>query len=297
MEGWQSPTDLVSGYVTLARISLAQGEMETAQDALKKAEEISRQGNIFPITRETLEACQVRLWLARGDLTMVDRWMASRLASENQFDEKSAARDPQIDFLRELEWMTMARVFIARNELECAIRTLTTLAEAAETAGRNGRLIETLALLALALVASGKRNRALDVLMRSLALAEPEGYVRVFLDEGKLMEELLQACSRSVEGSLKAYADKLLEAFTTLPDGRTGISSSLIQPEILVEPLTGREAEVLRLLAAGLSNQDIAERLYLAEGTIKTHTHNLYGKLGVQSRTSAIARAIELKLI
>jgi LuxR family maltose regulon positive regulatory protein len=298
MERWQNPTDLVNGYVTLARISLSQGEIETAQDALGKAGEISRQGNIFPITRETLEACQVRLWLAIGDLAMVDQWMISHLASEKQFDGKGSARDRKMDFLHELEWITMARVFITRNELDRALHALSILAEAAESAGRYGRTIEIILLTALALYGSGKRDQALNVLTKSLELAEPEGYVRIFLDEGRPMEELLRACSRRVEGTLKTYIDKLLKAFSMPLSGeQAGITTFLSKPEPLIEPLTGREAEVLRLLTTGLSNQEIAERLYLSEGTVKTHTHNLYGKLGVQSRTRAIARAKELNLI
>jgi LuxR family maltose regulon positive regulatory protein len=131
----------------------------------------------------------------------------------------------------------------------------------------------------------------------SLALAEQEGYIRIFVDEGNPMEELLQIYSRRVGDSQKAYVYNLLNAFK-IPTGKTGIlSASPTQPGFLIEPLTGREAEVLQLLAAGLSNQEIAEKLVLSVGTIKTHTHNLYGKLGVQSRTRALARAKGLNLI
>ncbi len=111
------------------------------------------------------------------------------------------------------------------------------------------------------------------------------------------MEDLLQDYSKGADGAVKDYADKLLEAFAPIPEEQWGVLGSPTQPESLVEHLTEREAEVLRLLASGLSNQEIAQRLYLSEGTIKTHTHNLYGKLGVQSRTQAIARAKELNLL
>lgn len=292
MEHWQNPTNLVTGYVTLARISLSQGEIKNAEEALEKAEAISRQRNIFPITRKTLEACQVRLWLAKEDLAVANQW-----AKEKGLDEKDYVIDRKIDYLCELEWITMARVLIARNELDRALNVLTILAEAAEPAGRNGRLIEILILTALALDGSGRTAQAHSILTKSLALAEPEGYVRVFLDEGKPMEELLQACSRRADGSLKAYTERLLNAFKMPTSVLAEISSSPYQAEPLVEPLTEREIEALHLLAAGLSNREIAERLYLSKGTIKTHTHNLYGKLGVQSRTQAIARARELNLI
>jgi LuxR family maltose regulon positive regulatory protein len=121
--------------------------------------------------------------------------------------------------------------------------------------------------------------------------------MRIFLDEGKRMEELLQACNKAIDRPLKGYIQVLLHAFKMLAarPAQIPVSPSPAQP--LVEPLTGREIEVLHLLAAGLSNRVVAERLYLSEGTVKTHTHNLYAKLGVQSRTQAIERARELDLI
>jgi LuxR family maltose regulon positive regulatory protein len=292
MEPWPNPTDLVSGYVTLARICLSRGEIETAEDTLKSAEEISSTGKILPITRKTMEACQLRLWLAKGNLARADQW-----AKEKRLDKKDVVASQKIDYMCELEWIAMARLLIARGESERALGLLTIPAQAAESTGRNGRQIEILVLTALALHGSGRTTQALNVLTKSLALAEPEGYMRVFLDEGKPIEELLQTCSTRVEGSVKVYTDRILQAFTMEPSRQASISASPYQVEPLVEPLTGREVEVLHLLATGLSNQEIAERLILSEGTIKTHTHNLYGKLGVQRRTQAIARANELKLL
>jgi LuxR family transcriptional regulator, maltose regulon positive regulatory protein len=297
MERWQSSTDTVNGYVTLAHICLSQGDVETAQEVLRKADKISRQGTIFPLTTATLEACQVRLWLVTGDFTKAGHWLAGRLAGEKQFALKGEALKLKTDYLRELQWITMVRVLIARQELDRALEVLSILAEGAEAAGRYGQLIEIFLLTALTLNGSGKREPALDFLTKSLALAEPEGYLRIFLDERESLEELLQACSQRIEGSLKAYSEKLLSA-SKIPLGeQEDLSIAAIQAEGLVEHLTGREAEVLQLLAEGLSNQEIAKRLVVSEGTIKTHTHNLYGKLGVRSRTQAVARAQELKLI
>ena len=292
MERWRSPTDLVNGYITLARISLSSGEIDIARRALERAEDIGRTGNIFLITRKTLEACQVRMDLHQGDLDQAERWV-----KDQQLNEKWAAGGWQLDFVNEVVWISLGRVLIAQKEWDRALDVLATLAEAAESAGRQGRLIEILALLALALNGSGRVSEAHGTLAKSLALAEPEGYMRLFLDEGKPMQALLRACSRSLEGSLTAYADRLLEAFALEPRRESGEAAQSFPSETLVEPLTGREVEVLRLLAAGLSNQEIAERLYLSAGTVKTHTHNLYGKLGVRTRTQAIARAQELKLI
>ncbi len=284
MEHWQSPTDLVNGYVTLARISLSEGKIGPARDALERAEAASRAGRIFPITRKTLQACQVRLWLASGELSLASRWV-----EEAHLEERTPAADAAIDYVCEMDWITMARVLIARKEWDRSLHLLDTLAEATGASGRIGRLIEILNLRALALHGSRRTAQACDVLLKCLALAGPEGYMRTFLDEGMPMEELLQACGMRAGGSSKAYILRLLHAFKT--------QASPASCEGLAESLTPRESEMLHLLAAGLSNREIAERLVLSEGTVKTHAHNLYGKLGAQSRTQALARAKELKLI
>ena len=150
----------------------------------------------------------------------------------------------------------------------------------------------------------GDSEGALLALTKCLTLAEPEGYVRVFLDEGVPMAELLRLGKRRgtwSEGRLGAYAEKLLalleqEMKSQRPPAEQPLSVPA-GPSPLVEPLSERELEVLRLVADGLSNGEIAAPLFLAVGTVKAHVHNIYGKLGVQSRTQAIARARELSLL
>ncbi|MCL4561608.1 MAG: LuxR C-terminal-related transcriptional regulator, partial [Chloroflexi bacterium] len=288
MGHWQSPTDLVNGYCTQARISLSLGQIEPAKAALAEAEESSQTKGIFPITRQILQACQVRFWLVTGNSELANRWWVDKLAAGKGIPESSA-----IDYSNELEWITTSRVLIARNEIDAALKLLNILAEAADSGGRFGRLIEIQALIAVALWRSGKNEQAFEILLKCLALAETEGYVRVFVDEGRSMEELLQANRTRFDGRLRIYADKLLNVFRG-PIGRDALQA---QPELIEEALTNREVEVLRLLAAGLSNQEIAGRLVLSQGTVKTHTHNLYAKLRVQTRTQAIVRAKELNLI
>jgi ATP/maltotriose-dependent transcriptional regulator MalT len=165
-----------------------------------------------------------------------------------------------------------------------------------------GDLIEILALQALTLQALGNPAGALAELAHALTLAEPEGYIRIFVDEGAPMARLLRA--GRAQGIAPSYISKLLAAFgkdeggtmkDEVPSAPLHPSSFIAQP--LVEPLTERELEILQLIAEGLSNQAIAERLIIAVSTVKRHVNNLFGKLAVQSRTQALLRARELKIL
>ena len=158
-------------------------------------------------------------------------------------------------------------------------------------------MIEILALQALAYQARGDLSLALPPLKRALALAEPEGYVRIFADEGQPMARLLsEAVARGVA---PGYAEKLLTACSQKSEVITSLPPSSLppSPQPLVEPLSQRELEILQLIAQGLSNREISERLFLALSTVKGHNQNIFGKLGAQRRTEAIARARELGLI
>lgn len=200
----------------------------------------------------------------------------------------------------EMELIALARVRIApafhpsaatgqRDELEQALRLLARLREAAESAERVGSAVRILVLQALALYAQGDVDQALSALERALLMGEPEGYVRTFVDEGEPMGELLrQALSREIAPN---YVARLLAAF-----GREVEAASLAN-ESLVEPLSERELEVLRLIVAGLSNPEIADELVIAVSTVKSHVNHIFGKLGVDSRTRAVARARALWLL
>jgi LuxR family maltose regulon positive regulatory protein len=179
------------------------------------------------------------------------------------------------------------------------MRLLDRLQQAAEAGGRMGSVIEIGVLQALTYQAQGHLASALIALQRALTLAEPEGYVRVFVDEGLPMARLLSAAA---QGMMPNYVGKLLAAFPTVAaeapprPGKADLPpASSTQP--LIEPLSARELEVVQLIAQGLSNEAIGARLFLALSTVKGHNRNIFGKLQVQRRSEGVARARELGLL
>ena len=191
----------------------------------------------------------------------------------------------------------MARVLIAQAEDEAvgshltdALELLDRLLKAAENANRGNSVIAILTVYAMALQAQHQLKTAVDVLERALTLAEPEGYVRVFVDEGAPMAALLSRLLKSRRGepqdprsdALMGYARRLLAMFETPAGEAHGV---------LVDTLTAREREVLELIAAGLSNREIATRLFVAISTVKSYTNSIFRRLGVESRTQAVAEA------
>ena len=288
---WGMPTDLVLAYTTLARVRQAQGDLDDALAVLERAESAKQRYSVFPEFGSVVDACRIRLWLARGSLADAVRWADAR-------EGQSAGRALLV---REREQIAVARVRIVQGlaggdgaRLEEALDLLSALAASADDGGRQGRLIEILVLQSLIVYAGGNVDRALTVLERCLSLAEPEGYVRVFVDEGEPMVSLLDKAVR--RGIAVEYASRLLEAFGG-PTGREGAATDMLSPGGLVEPLTRREHQVLQLICEGYSNQEIAEVLVVTLSTVKKHGSNIYGKIGVSSRTQAIVRARELGLI
>jgi len=233
-----------------------------------------------------LSALIARAQLAAGNLTAALRWVS----------ENSLAPDDATQYLHEYEHLTLVRVLIAAHQqdpaggsLERAAALLARLLEAAEQGGRTGSEIEILALRAVALRALGKLPAAMEALERALGLAEPEGYVHTFAAEGAAMGDLLPRISMK-EPRMGAYVRRVLGAFE---GGRHETPGD----QLLVEPLSEREIEVLQLLAQGLTNREIAAALYLSLNTVKVHTRNIYGKLAVRNRTQAVARARELGIL
>jgi LuxR family maltose regulon positive regulatory protein len=200
------------------------------------------------------------------------------------------------DYPREFDYSDLACLLIAEDRSAEALPLLTRLLEAAITMERHGDEIRYLVMIALAQHALGNTQTAIDSLGQALTLAEPQGYVRLFVDEGLPMAELLNfAISQDIASE---YASKLLAAFpgdvlSAVPIGR----ELSVNTQNLVEPLSEREIEVLHLMAEGYKYQEIADRLVVSINTVRHHTRNVYGKLDVNSRTQAIGRAKELNLL
>jgi LuxR family maltose regulon positive regulatory protein len=240
-----------------------------------------------------MAAWQARIWLAQGKLEAASQW-----ARERELDAGHVSPYP-----RELENMVLARILIAQGRTVEAVPLLQRLLEATQGRARMSRAIEVLLLQALVMQAEGDSDQAIAALERALGLAAPRGLIQVFVNEGPPMAALLyQAAAR---GIMPDYAGKLLAAFPTgdtSPVAQPKLPKSQIpvQPAVgadVIEPLSGREIEVLELISEGLTNQEIASRLVLSLHTIKAHTRNIYGKLQVHNRTEAVARGRALGIL
>ncbi len=233
---------------------------------------------------------QVKLWLAQGDLQAADRWAASQ--------EQRSGADERFRFENELTHITQSRVLIAQERFDEAIGLLSHLEETARSAGRMGRVVEILLLEAFALGEMGDSEHAILALTECLTLAEPSGYVRIFLDEGQPMQRLLaQWLAHAGASPLRDYVIHLLSQYEaerhTLPTVQEKVSLA----GHLVEPLSQRELEVLGAIAAGLTNKEIAQKLFISLRTVKYHTTSIFNKLNVNNRAHAAARARELGLL
>jgi LuxR family maltose regulon positive regulatory protein len=281
----------------MARIREAQGDLDEALDLVDQAERLY-DGAFSPNVRPVATR-KIRLWVAQGRLVEALGWAR----------EQGLSVDNEISYLHEFEAITLARVLLARYQSDRAdgsisgvMGMLERLLKAAQERGGKGSVIEILVLQAIAYHAQGELPAALLPLQRALTLAEPEGYVRMFLDEGPSMMDLLrEASAREIRSG---YRDKLLAAFEAekqpalaASPGKSEDKPDLTPAKLLIEPLSQREVKILQLIAQGLSNREIGERVFLALDTVKGHNRKIFDKLQVHSRTEAIARARELGLL
>ncbi len=278
-------------FMCLIRILISRGDLADAQETIQKMENIARESHLPPWITNQMAAWQTRLWLAQDKLEAASHWV-----EERGLDARGEPKPIQeIGFFLLFDYLVLARILIAQGQLDEAIKLLKHVLKAAETGGRTSKVIEIKILQALTYQAGGEMERALSALEGALTLAEPEGFIRIFVDEGRPMAHLLhEALSRGIAPD---YVRCLLAAFPTDEPAQAGTRTSSSDQSKLVEPLSQRELEVLQLIAEGLTNREIAERLFLSLNTVKVHTRNIYGKLNVRSRTQAIARSQELGLL
>jgi LuxR family maltose regulon positive regulatory protein len=262
--------------------------LDGALDLLDEAEGLYV-SDFYPNVR-LIAALKARVWVAQGRLGEALGWVR----------EQGLSAHDDLSYLREFEHITLARVLLARyksdreeRSVHEAMGLLERLLQAAEEGERTGRVIEILVLQALAHEAQGDSPSALVPLKSALALAEPEGYVRVFVDEGRPMAQLLSEAA--ARGIMPDYTARLLAEFKA--EEQEADESRLPPAQPLAEPLSQRELEILQLISQGLSNREIGERLFLALDTVKGHNRRIFSKLLVQRRTEAVAKARSLNIL
>ena len=284
---------MLLGHITLARVKQAQGDAAGADMLIQKIPQILRASRLSPLNAAQFSAWHARLALAQGNLTLAARWAQERQLGVD--DELSSPRD--------IEYLTLARLLITQHRPDEAQPLLARLLLLAESERRMGNALEILVLQVVAQYACGDEAGAMERLSQALSLAEPEGYIRLFVDEGEPMVHLLvhmrsrppgdQPCSMHYREQLLAELDKAPDK--DVSNSVIAVPGSRMYP--LSEPLSERELEVLRLIVSGCSNREIADRLVIAVSTVKWYINTIYGKLQVESRTKAIARARELNIV
>jgi LuxR family maltose regulon positive regulatory protein len=290
----QMPALEVTAQVYHALVLLASGEQAQAQALMLRAQAAAQRQYLTPNTRKEIDGCRVLFWLRIGDLAAASAWAGGHVEG----DTAPAARLTAYDYPR----IAQARALIAQGQYATAEQLLATLCADAEATGHGRFLIWSLILQALLWHAQGNLSAALAALERALGLGAPEGYIRLFVDEGSPMAALLRMAR--ARGMHVAYVAQLLAAFDAGPAAKNlrlaeNLQASGLTPQApsLLEPLTPRELEVLHLIAAGASNGAIAEQLVLSVSTVKKYVNTLFGKLDVRSRTQAIVRGQALGLL
>jgi LuxR family transcriptional regulator, maltose regulon positive regulatory protein len=289
---------ILIGDMFLAHVRQAQGAVDEARTLMQHIEQIIERGNVPRVITNDFFLHLVRLWTAQG-----------KLDAAMQLEQRSRRLlecEDSLPSIHGAHCIILARVLLAQSRQEGSLPTERSLEEAlrlteevrsqAEVDGHIEYVLETLVLQALIQHAQGQLPQALTALHKTLSLTEPEGYVRLFVNEGPPMAELLQQLAAS--GQASPYIARLLEALGISSDRQQEVAlpQSGVQSAV-VEPLSEREVEVLRLIATGRSNAEIAQVLVVSTGTVHTHLKHIYGKLDVHNRTEAVAHARELDLL
>jgi LuxR family maltose regulon positive regulatory protein len=279
------------GYCLWAKVQIAKGDLasaflsiQNAEQAVSKAEiDFDLRGGEYPL---------VRLWLKERKIKDLDKWL----------EENTATIEEITHFKTKFTLTTHARVLIALYRehqddvyIRKALDLLDGLLELADNNGWGSKVIEILALQAVAFQENGNSELAQTKIEQALTLAEPEGFTRTFVDEGPPMASLLyEALKREIA---PAYVQRLLATFPVTETEEDASTKSKVDQSGLIEPLSEREIEVLQFLAKGLTNQVVATRLFISLHTVKAHTRNIYSKLGVNNRTQAVDKARTLGIL
>jgi LuxR family maltose regulon positive regulatory protein len=272
-------------YLCLIRILYSKQNIPAVIEIIDKLDHLSTVSDLPPLIPGMIVAWNVRVWLAEGKLETASLWTK----------ERGFGADFNPSYEDEAETISSARILIAQGYANEATSLLQKVIDITAEGGRLSTMIESLVLQALAFQARNDMDQAMAALERALISAERDGFVRIFVDEGPPMAQLLyEALSRGIAPD---YVSKLLTAFTSDETEQTSITPPRSSVSRLVEALSEREIEVLKLVAEGLTNKEIASRLYLSLNTIKVHTRNIYGKIGVRNRTQAVTKAKSLGIL
>jgi len=275
----------MDGYIALARVKQAQGDPQEAQKVMDTVHKIATRFDASDLDDLMVDLYRARLWLVQDQVEPAERWYSEWIARRQRTNE----RLPYI--LQELDQMLQARILLVKGKSVDCLKLARQLQKNSEKLGRYGVVLESLVLQCLASAAKGEQDQALEVLEEALSIAEPEAYLRIFLDEGSPMAQLLyEAANRGIH---REYVGRILSVFPPAGPHQQPAGAA----EKLIEPLSQRELEVLQLLARGSSNKEVARQLFISLPTVKWHTSNIYGKLGVQNRNQAVAKARALGLL
>lgn len=269
------------GLLALSEVLRTKGDFAGAMQVVDKFETRLQSPSRPHEFNEPFRTQRVRLQLASGNLESASRWADQILLSEDYHLHKEYYK------------LTLALIRLAQGRYTDVEALVADLPSPDLAGNRIARQLEINLLIAAAIAGQGRLPEALRLIDSCLALAEPEGYVRVFLDAGEAGQELLAAYLKSDAPGHKLYAQKLLGVISPLK----GAVSAGSQPPGLIEPLSARETEVLRLMAQGKTNQEIARQFVVARGTVKAQAASIYRKLDAANRTEAVARARELGIL
>jgi LuxR family transcriptional regulator, maltose regulon positive regulatory protein len=290
---WPSHIIITMSYVSLTQILLAQGDIDGSLQAIQKADQERKNRLMTPYINSLVDVAWARIWLIQGKWDLLNQWSRDQISILYATLDKSQL----IDEYLEMRLIMLVRVWMEKTIIDKDLKRtddclslLARLENSSQNAGRLNSLVEILILKESIRFSQGKVPEALAGLDECLKIAEAGGYIRIFLDTGEPAHTLIFKYLQGTSPVHKSYAEKILHAFSEL--SHPGISKAE-----LPESITQRELEVLQLLSEGYSNQQVAEKLVLAEGTIKFHVHHILKKLQVASRTQAIARARDLGLI